>query len=78
MSPTIVKLHVHIHIRNNFVNQFIKSGDIYVLHCRTELMIADILTKPLAITQFGYLRDYLMGYAIPKKGCVEIERANDK
>ena len=68
----------HIHIRNNFVNQFIKSGDIYVLHCRTELMIADILTKPLAITQFGYLRDYLMGYAIPKKGCVEIERANDK
>ena len=68
----------HIHIRNNFVNQFVKSGDIYVLHCRTELMIADILTKPLAIPQFVYLRDYLMGYAIPKNGCVEIERANDR
>ena len=67
----------HVHIRNNFINQFIKSGDITVLHCRTEIMIADILTKPLAVQQFVYLRDYLLGYAIPQKGCVGIGRAND-
>ena len=63
-----------VHIRNNFVTQFIKSGDIHVLHCRTELMIADILTKPLAIRQFLYLRDYLLGFAIPQKGCVNLSR----
>ena len=68
----------HVHIRNNFINQFIVSGDITVLHCRTEIMIADILTKPLALQQFRYLRDYLLGYAIPQKGCVGIDRTNDK
>ena len=68
----------HVHIRNNFVNQFIVSGDITVLHCRTEIMIADILTKPLALQQFRYLRDYLLGYAIPQKGCVGIDRTTDK
>ena len=67
----------HVHIRNNFINQFIKSGEITVFHCRTEIMIADILTKPLALGQFRYLRDYLLGYAIPQKGCVGIGRAND-
>ena len=61
----------HIHIRNNFVNQFVSSGDIEVVHCPTKLMIADILTKPLQPAQFLYLRDYLLGYKIPEKGCVK-------
>ena len=68
----------HIHIRNNFVNQFITSGDVIVIHCRTEIMIADILTKPLALQQFLYLRDYLLGYAIPQKGCVELSRVDGR
>ena len=61
----------HIHIRNNFVNQFVSSGDIEVVHCPTKLMMADILTKPLQPAQFLYLRDYLLGYKIPEKGCVK-------
>ena len=65
----------YIHIRNNFVNQLIKSSDIHVLNCRTELIITDILTKPLALRQFLYLRDYLLGYAIPQEGCVKLSRA---
>ena len=68
----------HIHIRTNFVNQFITSGDVIVIHCRTQIMIADILTKPLALQQFLYLRDYLLGYAIPQKGCVELSRVDGR
>ena len=28
------------------------------------------LTKPLGPSQFLFLRDYLLGYKIPEKGCV--------
>ena len=68
----------HIHIRNNFVHQFITAGDIIVMHCGTQNMIADILTKPLALQPFLYLRDYLLGYAIPQKGCVGMTRADGR
>ena len=60
----------HIHIRNNYVGQFMENGQIKVIHCPTKNMIADILTKPLGVSQFLYLRDYLLGYKIPVKGCV--------
>ena len=60
----------HIHVRNNFVGQFVENGQIKVVHCPTKYMIADILTKPLGPSQFLYLRDYLLGYKIPEKGCV--------
>ena len=60
----------HIHVRNNFVGQFVENGQIKVVHCPTKHMIADILTKPLGPSQFLYLRDYLLGYKIPEKGCV--------
>ena len=60
----------HIHIRNNYVGQFVENGQIKVIHCPTKNMIADILTKPLGVSQFLYLRDYLLGYKIPEKGCV--------
>ena len=60
----------HIHIRNNYVGQFVENGQIKVIHCPTKNMIADILTKPLGVSQFLYLRDYLLGYKIPAKGCV--------
>ena len=60
----------HIHIWNNYVGQFVGNGQIKVIHCPTKNMIADILTKPLGVSQFLYLRDYLLGYKIPEKGCV--------
>ena len=52
----------HVHIRNNFISQFIESNDIRVIYCPTSKMIADIFTKPLDKAQFCFLRDYLMGY----------------
>ena len=59
-----------IHIRNSYVGQFVENGQIKVVHCPTKNMIADILTKPLGASQFLYLRDYLLGYKMPEKGCV--------
>ena len=40
----------HIHVRNNFVGQFVENGQIKVIHCPTKNMIADILTKPLGVS----------------------------
>ena len=50
----------HIHIRNNYAGQFVENGQIKGIHCPTKDMIADILTKPLGVSQFLYLRDYLL------------------
>ena len=52
------------------VGQFVENGQVKVIYCPTKDMIADILTKPLGVSQFLYLRDYLLGYKIPAKGCV--------
>ena len=60
----------HVHIRNMFVEQFVTSGKIDLLHCPTKEMIADMMTKPLPVPLYLYLRDYLLGYKLPKKGCV--------
>ena len=59
-----------IHIRNNYDGQFVENGQVKVARCPTRRMIADVLTKPLGPSQFLYLRDYLLGYKIPEKGCV--------
>jgi len=55
----------HVHIRNNFIGQFIDSNDIDIEYCPTRVTVADIYTKPLPKAQFVYLRDYLLGYRIP-------------
>ena len=55
----------HIHIRYFFVKQYLDNGDFELLHCPTELMIADILTKPLQGDLFLRLRSLLLGYSIP-------------
>ena len=58
----------HIHVRNNFVGQFLENGQIKIVHCPTKQMIADILTKSLGPSQFLYLRDYLLGYKYRRRG----------
>ena len=60
----------HVHIRNKYFGQFVENGQIKVIHCPTKYMIADILTKPLGVSQFLYLRDYMLGYKTPEKGYV--------
>ena len=45
----------HIKLRYFFIKQYIDSGEFEVTHCPTEMMVADILTKPLKGNQFKKL-----------------------
>ena len=46
----------HIALRHFFVKQYLDDGTFHLVHCPTEDMIADILTKPLQGPQFFKLR----------------------
>lgn len=50
----------HVDIKYHFVKDQVEKGEIAVKYCKTEEMIADILTKSLGKAQFVYLRN-LMG-----------------
>ena len=54
----------HIEIRYYYVADRIAKGDLTVVWCPTEKMIADFLTKPLQGRMFNQFRDVLMG-AVP-------------
>ena len=56
----------HIHIRYFFMKQNFDTGDFTLVHCPTDLMVADILTKPLQGEQFLKLRSKLLGYEYMK------------
>ncbi|PPQ82237.1 hypothetical protein CVT24_012925 [Panaeolus cyanescens] len=49
----------HIDIHYHFVRQTIHTGDVKVKHLRTDEMIADIFTKPLARVKFEFFRGLL-------------------
>ena len=51
----------HVHIRNNFVFQFLDSGVMEIRHCSTSKMLADLHTKPLITNTFSILREFLLG-----------------
>ena len=38
----------------------VRSGDIKLVHCETEEMMSDLLTKYLAAPRFAYLRDKML------------------
>jgi hypothetical protein len=52
----------HIKIRYFFIKQFLDSGEFEIEYCPTDLMLADILTKPLQGRKFLELRDKLLGH----------------
>jgi hypothetical protein len=51
----------HIEIRYYYVADCIANGDLTVVWCSTDKMIADYLTKPLQGKMFIKFRDVLMG-----------------
>ena len=55
----------HIALRHFFVKQYLDDGAFNIVHCPTEDMIADILTKPLQGPQFFKLRALILGHALP-------------
>ena len=52
----------HIDIRYFFIKDRIKSGNIDLQYCPTEVMLADFFTKPLQGKQFKLLRSAVMGW----------------
>ena len=52
----------HVDIRFFFVYDRMKSGDIKVVYCPTDKMVADFFTKPLQGGIFKKFRDSVMGY----------------
>jgi hypothetical protein len=52
----------HINIRQFFISDIIKRGEIKLQYVKTEDQIADILTKPLQGLQFMKLRNLLLNY----------------
>jgi hypothetical protein len=50
----------HLGIRHHFVGDLIKRDEVKIEYCRTEDMVADMLTKPLIGQQFRKLRDVLV------------------
>jgi hypothetical protein len=54
----------HIEIRYYYVADRIAKGDLLVVWCPTDKMIADFLTKPLQSKVFKQFQDMLMG-AVP-------------
>ncbi len=53
----------HLNTRLAYIKDQQDQGNIMLNHLPTNLMIADILTKPLARKQFSNLRDKLLNHA---------------
>ncbi|KAI3646031.1 hypothetical protein MP228_008959 [Amoeboaphelidium protococcarum] len=49
----------HIDVRHHFIRYCVKKGDLRIVYCPTEKMIADIMTKALPAQKFLELRDLL-------------------
>ena len=45
------------------MKQYFDNGDMQMIHCITEKMVADLNTKPKVGEAFLYLRDRILGYA---------------
>ena len=58
------KMTKHIKIRYFFLTNKIKKGDVKIIHCPTEEMIADYITRPLQGKMFRYFRDLIMGISM--------------
>jgi hypothetical protein len=52
----------HVAIRYYWLKDKIKSGDLEIIYCPTNSMIADILTKPLQGADFIKLRDLMLNW----------------
>ena len=47
----------HIDIRYHYVHKAVNEGIVELFYCPTDVMIADVLTKPLSRGRFVALRD---------------------
>jgi hypothetical protein len=52
----------HIRLRHHKIRELVEEKAVEIVYCRTDEMIADILTKLLPKQRFILLRDKLLGY----------------
>ena len=48
------KTNEHINPKFNYTRQQVEHGYLQIIHCSTEEMIADLLTRALPIDQYEY------------------------
>ena len=53
--------NLHYDLRLHYVRELVRRGTITCKHCPTEAMIADVLTKTMAITKFTTFSEQLLG-----------------
>ena len=58
------KMTRHIKIRYFFVIDKIKKGEVVLIYCQIEEMIADYFTHPLQGKMFRYFRDLIIGISM--------------
>ncbi|KAL8137843.1 hypothetical protein V2J09_003844 [Rumex salicifolius] len=49
----------HIRVRYHFLRDLTKEGVIKLVYCRSEMQLADIMTKPLKLPSFQKIREEL-------------------
>ena len=65
----------HLNIRYFFITNRIKKGDVRIIHCPTDMLIADFYTKPLQGKQFRIFRNLLLNLQEPT--CVNYTKAKE-
>jgi hypothetical protein len=50
----------HIDVRYHYVRELVRRGAVVIQDCRSDDMLADLLTKPLPKVRFYMLRDRFM------------------
>jgi hypothetical protein len=55
----------HMDVRYHYIKELVDHGKIILQHLSTTEMISDILTKPLVLGPYQYLRNKLLGTIIP-------------
>ena len=56
----------HINIRYYFVTDWIKKGDLKVMHCPIDLLLGDFYTKPLQGKKFRIFRNIILNLDDPE------------
>ncbi|GKU93722.1 hypothetical protein SLEP1_g7290 [Rubroshorea leprosula] len=58
-NPVQHKRTKHVHVKYHVIRQYIKNKQIQLLHCSSDVQLADILTKSLPKQRFEMLREQL-------------------
>lgn len=55
-NPVLHGRTKHIQVRFHFLRELVKEEEVFLVHCGTQVQVADIMTKPLKLETFVKLR----------------------